>query len=101
MRRFGSSNLGLVFNLKNNIPAKKRGKYVKILNITVIFFKKNKTLSLYKDKTFMVRHIREKIKQGISIFQRNKLLNYSIQQCHRDNIESISQAQNSVSDRIF
>ena len=40
-------------------------------------------------------------KQGISIFQRNKLLNYSIQQCHRDNIESISQAQNSVSDRIF
>jgi hypothetical protein len=73
MRRFGSSNLGLVFNLKNNIPAKKRGKYVKILNITVIFFKKNKTLSLYKDKTFMVRHIREKIKQGISIFFGRKI----------------------------
>ncbi len=39
--------------------------------------------------------------QGISIFQRNKLLNYSLQHCHRDNIESISQSQTSVGDRIF
>lgn len=39
--------------------------------------------------------------QGISIFQWNKILNYSLQQCHRDNIESISQSQTSVSDKIF
>lgn len=38
--------------------------------------------------------------QGIAIFQRDKVLNYSLQQCHRDNIESITHEQHSVADRI-
>lgn len=40
-------------------------------------------------------------KEGISIFQREKILNYTLQHCHRDNIESITQSQSSLSDRIF
>ena len=40
-------------------------------------------------------------KQGVSIFERNKILNYSLRYCHRDHIESINQSQTSLWDRIF
>lgn len=40
-------------------------------------------------------------KQGISILEWNKILNYSVQHCHWDNIESISHSQHSLGDKIF
>ena len=40
-------------------------------------------------------------RQGVSIFDRKKILNYSIRYCHWDHIESINQSQSSLSDRIF
>lgn len=40
-------------------------------------------------------------RQGVSIFDRKKILNYSLRYCHWDHIESINQSQTSLSDRLF